>query len=523
MDALYFPIRWLAKILSPWDPMKNATYRIKTLPVELGYDGTKIVKSILIASDRLGFELKFTHYNKKEYTEFIHDYNVLKRSRAAHWAKYTKGDKLPEKSERVKQSVRLGIPDSLRPQAWFRYSGAANLCLSNPGLYTHLTFQEQKDHSKRYTSMNNPILEFVAIVDKGLGELIPDLFRTFPNNHRFQVKRNTDSLVPSIDSLDVELSQDMFEHSPELYHSNPYLTSLRNILVAFAYYSWPHPDKQRKFPRKCTYNIGYCQSMNLIVGMLLLVFVSQDPITQEQFEKRNEKLTLELEESIFWILVATIEILMPPEVYGVKLLGSQIQQEILWEKLFHDHGKDFGLDELSKWMEKFDNTDTQLVRRKTQHLGEIEMHVRKTFKGPSFSMVTTPWFLTLFVEMVPSEDELTACSEMSDSWRLLRDFPKSAYNCENFINICFNQTKIQKQSPLSLSRIFGLTSSQEKLHLNQKLNLETLDPFEEAEFQGSIASVNNKMIQRYRGIVIHEHHERSIYPSNRELTVPERL
>ncbi|KAJ3323594.1 TBC1 domain member 2A [Boothiomyces sp. JEL0866] len=293
--------------------------------------------------------------------------------------------------------------------------------------------------------------------------------------------------------------------------------------------------------------------MNLIVGMLLLVFVSQDPLTQEQFEKKNEKVTMELEESIFWILVAIIEILLPPEVYGVKLLGSQIQQEILWEKLFHDHGKDFGLDELSKWMETFDNTNTQIIRRKTQHLGEIEMHVRKTFKGPSFSMVTTPWFLTLFVEMVPSEtvlriwdcffyqgekilyrvafsiihlhkDELIACSEMSDSWRLLRDFPKSAYNCENFMSICFNQTKVQKKSPLSLSSFFGLTSSQEKLNLNQKLNLESSDPFEEAEFQGSIASVNNKMIQRYRGIVIHEHHERSLYPTARQqLVVPERL
>lgn len=191
--------------------------------------------------------------------------------------------------------------------------------------------------------------------------------------------------------------------------SNQYILSLARVLSAFAYYSWPHPKKT--FNRSCTYSIGYCQSLNMIAGLLILVFSSKSEYIREQFEQSNQNTVNDIENSVFWTLVAIVELLHPPEMYGTSLEGSRVQQEILWHKLMHENEHFAGSTRISEWLRRIEseaNRGYHNRRRKTAHLDELEMHVRKVSSGPTLGMVTTPWFLTLFVEMAPIEASKSA-------------------------------------------------------------------------------------------------------------------
>ncbi|KAJ2999446.1 hypothetical protein HDV02_002931 [Globomyces sp. JEL0801] len=492
--------------------------------------------------DRFGFVVKFTHFSEQDYKDFLIDYEQLKNYRANHWLKYTIDNVLPDKSHSLKQSIRKGIPDSLRPQCWLKYSGAAALASNHPGLYSHLTFKEENDIRKGFCIKTSRIFEHIASIEK-------DLYRTFPTNTKFKHKlKKNDERLPNLDaesSSDDELSYSFSPMSPTpgiQDEANPYILSLRNILVAFAYYSWPHPNPSNVLPRKCSYKIGYCQSLNLIVGMLLLVFTTCDKETERLFEARDEAKTRELEDSIFWMLVAIVEILLPPEVYGEKLSGSQIQQTILWEKLLEEQGDHLELEELSLWLQSFNSsspTSRISQRRKTQHLEEIEQYVRNTVKkGPSLSMVTTPWFLTLFVEMAPVEtvlriwdcffyqgekilfkvaltiiqlnkEQLVKCTDISDAWK---DFPKRAFQCEQFMNLCFQRQVRRPSISTSFSRFFGFgradsappETTLSTIALRESLR-ENTDPFD-VNLETSAGGLKNKGIQKLRGIVFEEQH-----------------
>ncbi|KAI8925061.1 hypothetical protein BC831DRAFT_283377 [Entophlyctis helioformis] len=544
---------------------------------------------------------------------------------------------------------------SMRPQCWFRYSGAEALSLQEPGLYTMLCFREAQDVRHGYDKTTNPILEFVEVIDR-------DLYRTFPNNERF-VARQTPARQPQPpivsrsasqhsqpdtqcmpsreshaqqpqDDSDKQSQSDMlsdyldrrrgssasafmasaaaaaaslgmrlFEglssntslgsntssrasdasgsssgsssstsagsdapdartstssadsdgissfssdgsasscssvasssssspvgsapQSPQracpapangrsefslagaghifsaercagsdvdnadarastlpresiglpsiALECNPYLLALRRVLVCFAYYSWPHPDESRAPSRTCSYNVGYCQSLNFIVGLLLLVFVDADPSLRTAFESDDQDARMDVETRVFWMLVAIVECLLPPETYGNTLEGSQIQQEILWSWILRKKGAKFGLEACSKWLDQLssDSPDARraaYARQTDSSMGDLEMLVQTAAsRAPVLSMVTTPWFMALFVNTMPTEtvlriwdcffyqgekilfrvvltllsmheDKLIVCSDFSDAWNMLRDLPKDTIDCEEFMKNCF--------------------------------------------------------------------------------------
>lgn len=126
----------------------------------------------------------------------------------------------------------------------------------------------------------------------------------------------------------------------------PIIKSLRRLLLAFSMYS---PS------------IGYCQSLNYIAGMLLL-FMS--------------------EEEAFWTFVMTITVILPPNVYDVTMEGANIDQNVLmiliseryphlWNRI--SGGKSF-------WECEEDGTGM-----------------------PTCSLVTSHWFLTLYINILPTE------------------------------------------------------------------------------------------------------------------------
>ena len=167
--------------------------------------------------------------------------------------------------------------------------------------------------------------------------------------------------------------------------TNPYILSLRHILVAFSYYSFPHPNPQLVFPRKCHYPIGYCQSHNFIVGLLLLVFVAQDQGVTTRFENGEEECALEIQQQVFWMLVAIIENILPKEMYGRRLEGARIQQKILWTMIIQNKKSTYGFQALSEWCKQMS----------IDSLGETDD------QSPGLNMVCTPWFLSLYVNLMP--------------------------------------------------------------------------------------------------------------------------
>lgn len=134
--------------------------------------------------------------------------------------------------------------------------------------------------------------------------------------------------------------------SAEEKNNIPIIKSLRRLLLAFSLYS---PS------------IGYCQSLNYIAGMLLL-FMS--------------------EEEAFWTFVMTITVILPPNVYDVTMEGANIDQNVLMI----------------------------LISERLPHLWN-RMSGGKTFWEceedgvgmPTCSLVTSHWFLTLFINILPIE------------------------------------------------------------------------------------------------------------------------
>eukprot|EP00899_Mesostigma_viride_P001810 jgi/Mesvir1/1162/Mv17665-RA.1 len=114
--------------------------------------------------------------------------------------------------------------------------------------------------------------------------------------------------------------------------------SLRRILLAYAHHN----------PR-----VGYCQSMNFIAAYLLLV--------------------LGKEELAFFVLMALLEYVLPPDCYSYDLSGWHVEQRVLKELL------------------------AQKLPRLAAHFGVVKCDI---------SLISTEWFMCLFAKSVPPETTL---------------------------------------------------------------------------------------------------------------------
>lgn len=148
--------------------------------------------------------------------------------------------------------------------------------------------------------------------------------------------------------------------------------------MAFAYYSFPHPEKSKEPLRTCTYQIGYCQSLNFIVAFLLLVFTHDIDFDQSDLTEEIHS----IEEKVFWMLITIIEKIMPLKMYGSDLIGARNQQRVLWKWIIREHGESFGLAKLSKWLNENDQ------------------------RLDPFLSISTGWFMNLFINIFPNDTTL---------------------------------------------------------------------------------------------------------------------
>lgn len=128
------------------------------------------------------------------------------------------------------------------------------------------------------------------------------------------------------------------------------IQSLKRVLLAFSLYS---PS------------IGYCQSLNYIAGLLLL-FMS--------------------EEEAFWSLVTLIHEILPPNIYDVTMEGANIDQNVLMHLV----------------SERYPLVWNKISPNQTFWQCEEQMEGGM----PACSLVTSHWFLTLFINILPIESVL---------------------------------------------------------------------------------------------------------------------
>ncbi|KAG8190687.1 hypothetical protein JTE90_001295 [Oedothorax gibbosus] len=151
-------------------------------------------------------------FNHEQHDEFMAKYISVLSRRAKKWDKLMKSKEGFHKSNKVKRYVRKGIPNSHRGSIWSYISGAKELKEQKPDLYPTLLKSPMKQ-------------EFIDTIDL-------DIPRTFPDNIYFK--------TASSDSK---------------------REALRNVLLAFAHHN----------PL-----IGYCQGLNFIAGIMLLITDNED-------------------------------------------------------------------------------------------------------------------------------------------------------------------------------------------------------------------------------------------------------
>ncbi|KAJ3016654.1 hypothetical protein HKX48_003931 [Thoreauomyces humboldtii] len=384
--------------------------------------------------DQYGFQRSDTHTPLHEQRAFDEHYHGVCERRRAKWvdwlAKHGGSEDrplVPPRSDKAKRYVRKGVPHHLRKHVWLEYSGGRALMDNELGLYTLLCCREEQDIAAGFTKETNTIFQHISSLDR-------DVYRTFPTNIKFRPHQSTepspqfarpDSRAESIASSNatgasgpsVDVSESSFrdsgsDHSkynasgPLRIHfeTNPYLLSLRRILVAFAYYSWPHPSTDRISLRQSKYAIGYCQSLNYLVALLLLVFAENDA----DFELSDEMARLQVEERVFWTLVAVVEDLLPEEMFGETLQGARVQSSVLWDYVIGKNGAKFGLDKLETWLEHGSTMPKISSKASFPKLRRTRTGLEKGLTtgpagggGTPLSLITTQWGMTLFVMSLP--------------------------------------------------------------------------------------------------------------------------
>ncbi|RLV95182.1 GTPase-activating protein GYP3 [Spathaspora sp. JA1] len=360
----------------------------------------KILKSPF---DRYGFRKSSTHHGitLEDYNDWFKDYSEYSNRRKKKWEILMRnhglpiqdGDptptRFPPKSDKVKKMIRKGIPSEWRGNAWFFYAGGYDKLNRNVGVYHQIVENTKNIHNKD-----------TEVIER-------DLHRTFPDNRYFNASINADGTTTT--GIPIESKE------------TPLIESLRRVLIAFAHYE----------PQ-----IGYCQSLNFLAGLLLL-FMN--------------------EERSFWMLVILTERIIP-KVHSADLEGVHTDQGVLMLCVKEYIPQLWGI--LGTTFEGERLSDDQILS-----------------KLPPVTLVTSSWFMSLFVGIMPTETTLRiwdilwcegsktvfrfaltilkfcldspefsgakrtpgAEADQIELFQFVQNFPKKILDCSNLVDLCFKK------------------------------------------------------------------------------------
>ncbi|KAL8843331.1 MAG: hypothetical protein Q9170_000189 [Blastenia crenularia] len=266
------------------------------------------------ARDQYGFLKASRYISVAQYDTWNSTYSSDQLRRTKKWFTFMREqgcttylpDQFPDRSPKTLRYTRKGFPPAWRGAAWFYYSGGPKLLKENPDTYSSLILN-------------------VSELDTNDAESIErDLHRTFPDNIHFKPDQ------PADPGEETRL-----------------LSSLRRVLQAFAIY---RPQ------------IGYCQSLNFLAGLLLLFLP---------------------EEKTFWMLqiIAADHL---PGTHEISLEGANVD---LWVLMLALKESSPGI-----WAK---------IGVGDEDVGSIH-----TARLPPISLCTTSWFMSMFIGTLPVESVL---------------------------------------------------------------------------------------------------------------------
>lgn len=266
--------------------------------------------------DQYGFLKASQHVTAKQHDAWWNEYSPSQERRKKKWASYMQDyalptylpNRFPKRSEKTERFVRKGIPPAWRGAAWFYYAGGQAYLDKHPRVYRSLALRSEAE-----------------LPPNDQEAIERDLHRTFPDNVHFK----PDSPDPS-------------------GAEPPLLTSLRRVLRAFALHT----------PR-----IGYCQSLNFITGLLLLLLP---------------------EEKAFWMLHIITTVYLPG-THEISLEGANVD---LWVLMVALKGT------------------MPSIWSKVGASGTPSDNLDGDARLPPISLCTTSWFMSLFIGTLPIESVL---------------------------------------------------------------------------------------------------------------------
>lgn len=284
-----------------------------------------------VERDRYGFKKASDKINVQEYNAWVSKYEEHISRRRNKWVglmskqglSTTDPTKFPEACEKVKRYARKGYPPEWRGAMWWYYSGGQHLIGRKEmvGLYASLVVRVKQGELNKD--------------DKDAIER--DLDRTFPDNIHFRPE-------PATDLLDGESDDE-----PTM------IQDLREVLSCFAL---NNP------------NIGYCQSLNFIAGLLLL-FLKQDK------ERAFVLLTIITQNHL-------------PGAHARNLANTEVNVLMMLIK-----------DYLPKVWASINDTD--LIN---SGAGSNAHPISKFQRQPTVALSCTSWFMSIFVGVLPIETVL---------------------------------------------------------------------------------------------------------------------
>ncbi|KAJ4385566.1 hypothetical protein N0V93_009995 [Gnomoniopsis smithogilvyi] len=310
------------------------------------------------ANDRYGFRKQNQYITRQHYDEWNGPYSEYLARRRKKWEAFLKENGLmtdkpnrfPQHSAKAKRFVRKGIPPDWRGAAWFYYAGGPKILANNRGVYDQML--------KR-------------VADGGLKEVCRedierDLYRTFPDNVRFKrgaaagaAGQDSSGTTPAHSRNNSTQSANPLPRAPG---SEPkIIDQLRRVLSAFAVFN----------P-----NIGYCQSLNFLGGMLLLF--------------------VENEEQAFWLLNIITRVYLPG-THEMNLEGSKVDLSVLMAELQTTLP--------GVWVKISDDgsTTTKKKSRRHRHRGAAAPEADNL---PPVTLALTAWFMSCFIGTLPTETTL---------------------------------------------------------------------------------------------------------------------
>eukprot|EP00051_Salpingoeca_urceolata_P002998 m.54353 g.54353 ORF g.54353 m.54353 type:complete len:395 (-) comp12455_c1_seq2:127-1311(-) len=305
----------------------------------------------------LGFEWQ-DEGSASLHAAFMQRYMSILTTRAMEWSKAFPEPSRARKSRKLRQMIRLGIPHNDRPAVWMSVSGAAARRSKHPGHYTTMLKQAEKGPTDHTSQIDL------------------DLERTFPDNRRFR------------------------DPSPQ-----GCLAKLRNVLYAYSVH-----NKE----------MGYCQGMNYVVGLMLLV--------------------LEDEEAAFWLLDVAMDDIVPA-YYLPHMVALKVDNDVLLDFM-------------------------------NDRLPALAAHCEAL--GVPLGTVTTKWFLNWYIDVMPpdtvlriwdclflegskilfrvalaslelNQDKILSLRDDFDVLEFVKNMGRSCHDCERLMETAFSYKHLRRK------------------------------------------------------------------------------